>query len=188
MPRRMSVPLGDLPRGARQLRITTNQEIYWDRLAVAWAEPLPQASKRALELESAVVRWCGFAKRTTGPQRQPYYDYDHRSPYWDTRHQDGYYTAFGDARALVADTDGAVAISGPGEEVHVEFRAEIEPVAAGWTRRFVLETRGWCKDMDLFTADAETLGPLPGTRDERGERLHRLYNTRYESGKSMSAR
>jgi hypothetical protein len=182
MPRRMSVPLGDLPRGTKQLRITTNQEIYWDRLAVAWAEtaPPPQLSRREFGLESAVVRRCGFARRTTGAQRQPYYDYDDRSPYWDTRHQDGFYTAFGDARELVAGTDGALAIIGPGEEVHLEFRAAGAPVPAGWTRRFVLETRGWCKDMDLFTADGETVGPLPGRRDDRGDRLHRLYNTRYE--------
>jgi hypothetical protein len=25
----------------------------------------------------------------------------------------------------------------------------------------VLETRGWCKDMDLFTRDGETVDPLP---------------------------
>jgi hypothetical protein len=184
MPRRMSVPLGGLPRGTKQLRITTNQEIYWDRLAVAWPEAMPQVSERVLDLESAVVRRCGFARRTTGAQRQPYYDYDDRSPYWDTRHQNGYYTAFGDARTLVTETDGALAIFGPGEEVHLEFRAAQEPVPAGWTRRFVLETRGWCKDMDLFTGDGETVGPLPGTRDDRGDRLHRLHNTRYESGKN----
>ncbi|MHC4981062.1 MAG: FG-GAP-like repeat-containing protein, partial [Planctomycetota bacterium] len=182
MPRRMSVPLGHLPQGTKQLRITTNQEIYWDRVAVVWTEPAPPAgfASRVFDLESAVVRRCGFAKRTTGAQRQPYYDYDDRSPYWDTRHQDGHYTAFGDARELVVETDGALAIFGPGEEVHLEFRAADEPLPAGWTRRFVLETRGWCKDMDLLTADAETLGPLPGTRDERGDRLHRLYNSRYE--------
>ena len=87
------------------------------------------------DLESAVVRRCGFARRTTGAQRQPYYDYDDRSPYWDTRHQDGLYTAFGDARELVSETDGALAILGPGEEVHLEFRAAHEPVPAGWTRR-----------------------------------------------------
>ena len=37
MPRRMSVPLPDLPEGTTKLRITTNQEIFWDRLAVAVA-------------------------------------------------------------------------------------------------------------------------------------------------------
>jgi hypothetical protein len=184
MPRRMSVPLASLPSGTTQLRITTNQEIYWDRLAVAWTETNPQISRHVLALDAASVRRSGFARRTTGTQRQPYYDYDNRSPYWDTRHQAGLYTAFGDAHALVAATDGALAIIGPGEEVHLEFAAEIEPTAPGWTRRFVLETNGWCKDMDLFTADAETVAPIPGSRDPHADRLHDLHNTRYESGKN----
>ena len=184
MPRRMSVPLGPLPPGTTQLRISTNQEIYWDRLAVAWVESAPPVTRRVLEPAVADLRRCGFAKRTTGDQRQPYYDYDHRPPYWDTRHQSGYYTAFGDVRPLVAEPDGALAIFGPGEEVHLEFDAALDPVAPGWTRRFVLETRGWCKDMDLYTGDGETVGPLPGERDERGNRLHERYNTRFESGKN----
>ena len=41
MPRRMSVPLGRLPAGTRELRIRTTQEIYWDRLAVAYSEAEP---------------------------------------------------------------------------------------------------------------------------------------------------
>jgi hypothetical protein len=182
MPRRMSVPLGALPPGTHDLRLSTNQEISWDRLAVAWAEAAPQVTRRELEPAAADVRRTGFARRTTGDQRQPYYDYDHRPPYWDTRHQRGYYTAFGDVGALVAEPDGALAIFGPGEEVHLEFAAGLEPVAPGWTRRFVLETRGWCKDMDLYTGDGETVGPLPGARDAQGEHLHALYNTRWESG------
>ena len=36
MPRRMSLPLGRLPHGTKQLRLSTTQEIYWDRLAVAY--------------------------------------------------------------------------------------------------------------------------------------------------------
>jgi hypothetical protein len=183
MPRRMSVPLGSLPRGTTLLRITTNQEIYWDRLAVVWAETDPKISRHEFELDTASVRRSGFAKRTTGPQRQPYYDYDQRSPYWDTRHQDGLYTAFGDALALVTEADAALAIIGPGEEIHLEFAADLDPPPAGWTRRLVLETNGWCKDMDLFTADAETVAPLPGTRDDHADRLHDLHNTRYQSGK-----
>ena len=42
MPRQMSVPLDELPAGALELRISTNQEIYWDRLAVAFAETPPK--------------------------------------------------------------------------------------------------------------------------------------------------
>ncbi len=182
MPRRMSVPLDDLPAGTRRLRLTTNQEIYWDRLAVAFVETPAEVTVRTLGLVSARVGRPGFARRTTGPQRQPHYDYGRRSPFWDTRHQAGWYTAFGPATELVSAADGALAVFGPGEEVHLEFRADLEPLAPGWTRTLVLETRGWCKDMDLFTRDGETVGPLPGDRHERAETLHRKYNTRYEGG------
>jgi len=58
---------------------------------------------------------------------------------------------------LVAEKDDAVAIFGPGEEVHLEFAAPPEGAPEGWTRRLVLETRGWCKDMDLYTKDGETV-------------------------------
>src|SRR4051812_38953557 len=40
MPRRMAVPLPRLPKGTRSLRLRTNQQIYWDRIAVAWNEPI----------------------------------------------------------------------------------------------------------------------------------------------------
>jgi hypothetical protein len=48
----------------------------------------------------------------------------------------------------------------------------------------VLETNGWAKDMDLYTADGMTLEPLPvsGKPAARREALHRQYNTRYRSG------
>jgi hypothetical protein len=123
----------------------------------------------------------GFARRTTGPQRTPQYDYAGRAPLLDTRHPRGWYTAFGPAEALVAAEDGAVAIFGPGEEVHLEFEVP-PPPPAGWTRRVVLETRGWCKDMDLYTRDGDTVEPLPGTASPARDRLHKRFNTRYDAG------
>ena len=59
----------------------------------------------------------------------------------------------------------------------------------GWQRRFVLEARGYAKDMDLYTRDGETVGPLPvsvaRTRAarQRRETLHRRYNTRFQAGR-----
>src|SRR5690606_8142610 len=37
-PRAMAVPLRDLPSGTQALRISSNQEIYWDHLSIVWAE------------------------------------------------------------------------------------------------------------------------------------------------------
>jgi hypothetical protein len=184
MPRRMSVPLTGLPEGADALRLITNQEIYWDRIAVVYSEPLPAAVRRELPLSDAEVRVSGFARRTTGPQRQPHYDYDRRSPLWDTRHMRGFYTDFGPAVELLVEADDALAIIGPGEEVHLEFDDNLPSLQSGWQRRFVLESQGWAKDMDLYTEHGETLEPLPasGRPAARREALHGRYNRRYRSG------
>ncbi|MCI0630241.1 MAG: FG-GAP-like repeat-containing protein [Phycisphaerales bacterium] len=197
MPRQMSVGLAveKLPKGTKELRIRTNQEIYFDRIAIAYVEECPGVVKRELKLSEARLMRTGFAKRTTGPQRQPYYDYDERVPLWDTRYQRGYYTEFGAVDELIGTKDGALAIFGPGEEVHMEFDAPESvddadrSLGEGWARVFVLEVDGWCKDMDLFTKDGETVEPVPGVpgahrRDACAtDELHRRFNTRYESGR-----
>jgi hypothetical protein len=85
---------------------------------------------------------------------------------------------------LVAVRDEAVAVIGPGEEVDLAFAAPEAPAPGRWTRRYVLETRGWAKDMDLFTRDGETVAPLPtrGAPGARREALHARYLTRYLAG------
>lgn len=184
MPRRMSLPLGELPQGTRALRLRTNMEIYFDRIAVAYAEPLPTARRSTLALRQARLAKPGFPRRITHAQRRPDYDYARRSPFWDTRYMAGLYTRLGPVEALVAEHDDALAVIGAGEEVELTFAAEQAPPAPGWSRRFVLETRGWAKDMDLYTRDGETVGPLPtsGRPALRAARLNERYNTRYQAG------
>jgi hypothetical protein len=183
MPRRMSVPLGRLPRGTKELRLRTTQEIYWDRLAVAYALAEAPQVKQALPLEAARLASNGFPRREMHDGRRPSYDYDRRAALWDTRHLKGRYTAEGPIGDLLAAEDDAVAIFGPGEELHLEFAAPPQPPKAGWTRRFVLETRGWCKDMDLYTKDSDTVEPLPGSRGPIAAQLQARYTTRYQSGR-----
>ena len=181
MPRQMALPLPPLPPGATALRLRTSQEIYWDRIAVVYSEPLPAARREVLPLRSARLGSDGFAKRTSGPQRVPNYDDGARAPLADTRHQRGWYTEFGGIEPLVADEDSAVAIFGPGEAIVLDFDAP-SSVSEGWTRRLVLELRGWCKDMDLYTLDGDTIEPLPGKNTAARARLHPRFNTRYAAG------
>jgi len=186
MPRRMSVPLPTLPAGTRELRLRTNQEIYWDRIAVAAAEEAPDLWRQKLELVAARLATTGYAYRTTSAQRLPGYDYNRRAPLWDTRIQAGWYTRLGDVTELVATADDALAIFGPGEEVHLDFAAPAHRAPEGWRRVVVLETDGWCKDMDFYTKDSRTVGPLPargGGDADRTARLHGIYNTRYLDGR-----
>ena len=196
MPRQSSVPIpmDRLPKGTKRLRLSTNMEIYWDRLLLVISEPCHQVRRTELPLLKARIDEPGFAARRTLAQRRPFYDYGRRAPLWDTRHQAGFYTAFGDAIALLAETDDAIAIIGPGEEVHLEFGASQSPPWSGWTRRLVLEAHGWCKDMDLYTQHGEMVEPLPrysadttdassvDDTEDRRQRLHEEFNTRYRGG------
>ena len=187
MPRTMALPLPKLPPGTDALRLTSNMEIYWDRLRVVWEEPLENVVTATLDPVTARVARTGFAKRNTGPQRLPYYDYAKRSPYWDAKAPQGLYTSFGDARELVRDADGALAIISSGEEVHLEFDAPPE-APPGHRRFFRIVFHGWAKDMDLYTLDGDTLDPMPvpdgadPSMLARRDRLHARYNVRFRQG------
>ena len=61
---------------------------------------------------------------------------------------------------LIDTVDDGMATVGPGKEIHVEFPARRDQTPTEWTRRYVLETNGWWKDMDLFTRDGNTVTPF----------------------------
>ena len=186
MPRRSAVPLpAEALEGATVLRLRTNMQIYWDRLQLAWAEPLPAARRHALPLRATRVDKVGFPRRTTLAQMRPHYDYDRRSPFWDTRYMEGFYTRLGDALPLLAAVDDGLAIIGNGDALHLEFDAALPPPPAGWQRRFVLEVHGWAKDRDLYTRDGDTVAPLPhrgDAPDPAAGPLHERYNWRFQGG------
>lgn len=187
MPRTMALPLPKLPPGTDALRLNSNMEIYWDQLRVVWEEPSENVVTATLDPVIARVARTGFAKRTTGPQRLPHYDYGKRSPYWDAKAPQGLYTSFGDARELVRDSDGALAIITSGEEVHLEFDAPPE-APTGHRRFFRIVFHGWAKDMDLYTLDGDTLDPMPvplgadPSMLAKRDRLHARYNVRFRQG------
>ncbi len=188
MPRRMALPLADLPPQTTALRLSGNLEIYWDRMTIVFDETPPAHRHEVLEPVVARVAKTGFAHRSTLPQRRPSYDYATRSPFWDTRYLPGFYTELGPALPLVAAEDDALAIIGPGEELHAQFVAPPAPPSAGWSRHYVLETRGYAKDMDLYTRDGDGVGPLPAkfrddaVRSARARELHEQFNTRFQAG------
>lgn len=186
MPREISLPLDAVPPGSTALRLSTTQEIYWDAFRVDVVDDCPGAERTALALVGASVADTGFARRVPQPQRRPDYDYSSRAPFWSTRHQPGHYTEFGPCDELLAATDDAVAIVGPGEEVRLRFEPPRAAQRDGWTRRYVLEVDGWCKDMDLFTGDGATVGPLPRRDGAQSggarEALHRRFQTRWRGG------
>lgn len=187
MPRQMALPLPDLPEGSDALRLTSNLEIYWDHIKVVQSEDPIQGSDGKAELEGATVKVTGFALRTTGDQRVPYYDYEKRTTYWDSKLATGFYTTTGDSLPLVERLDSAVAIVGSGEEVHLQFSVPSDP-PEGFVRRYVVEFRGWAKDMDLYTTSGDQVEPIPQLGDldtmatAKRDSLHARYNIRFQSG------
>jgi Flp pilus assembly protein TadD len=188
MPRVMALPLNALPPGTVSLRLTTSQEVYWDRLRVVYEEQPPEVRAHEMRPLEARLGKTGFPLRRNGPQRLPDYDYSVRQTFWDARYLDGYYTVMGPVDPLLAEADDAVVIVGSGEEVHLEF-AVPPPAPAGWRRRIVVDARGWAKDMDLYTLGGGRVGPLPvsegRTQAEQARRrdLHDRFNLRYQSGR-----
>ena len=73
----------------------------------------------------------------------------------------------------------------PGEEVALDFVSPPHNAPAGVTRRYILEVNGWCKDMDLFTRDGETIAPLPeiAAMTEAARALMRSTRTRPMGGR-----
>ena len=186
MPREMSLPLQELPQGTKALRLSWNRELYWDRIRIVYAEAAPDEMQHTvLKPQLARVAKTGFARRSTHEQRRPHYDYHQRVPFWDTEYATGFYTQVGKMTELVKAADDAIAIVGPGEEIHLEFAAAAPP-QTGLHRWYVLETRGWAKDKDLYTHQGETVGPLPranaGTSNPDRDELHERFNTRFQAG------
>jgi Tfp pilus assembly protein PilF len=183
MPRRALFPVPALPAGSKALRLTTNHQIYWDRIAIALAEPAPVAPVTCAATSATIAR-RGYALRSTGSQFLPHYDDARAVPLWDCRTQVGAYTALGACLPLVTQQDDACAIFAGGEELQLTFTAPAE--SAGTNRHWVLELDGWCKDMDLFTKDGETLDPQPMRGERRtsaAEALHERFNTRRQGGR-----
>ena len=84
---------------------------------------------------------------------------------------------------------------GRGEEIALEFDAAgLPPLPPDWTRTLVLHAEGYCKDMDLYTAFPDTVGPLPfrgmenyppgatAGSDRPMNETQRLWNTRHQTG------
>jgi hypothetical protein len=160
----MTVDLtGHVNRSTRKLRLTTNLEMSYDQIFLAVVAPHSVVQTRKVPMVSAELRWSGFAREYTPDGAMPLiYDYhlvDTTAPF---RKPSGKYTRYGDAMALLSADDDEFAILGPGDEIALEFDASALPkLADGDARDFILVSRAYCKDMDLYTGAPRTLEPLP---------------------------
>jgi hypothetical protein len=150
------------PGARRRLRLRTNLEVYWDRLAVAVAMPEPALKTQRLAAASAELRYRGFSRMTqadiSSPELPDYNVLSGTTQRW--RDLIGYYTRFGDVRELLKGVDDRYVIANAGDELALRFDAP-PPPPAGWVRDFVLVGDGWNKDGDYNTAFSKTVLPLP---------------------------
>ncbi len=183
LPRVMTAAMRGLAgEKACRLRIRTNVQIYWDQIYLA---PLTEtvtadANERIrvhnLEVDHASLVHRGFMREIT-PEIGPItYDDARTEPVTVSRWQ-GKLTRTGDVTDLLRKVDDRFVVSGPGDEITIEFDARKLPVLpAGYQRSFVLRTRGYSKDVSPFTATGGRVEPLPfrkmknyppeGTRNE----------------------
>lgn len=149
------------PNAPRKLRLCTNLELYWDKLA--WGAGSPEKMQvRHLGLSAADLRFRGFSLITkanaTSPEL-PHYDRVEESDLrW--RDQEGYATRYGDVRELLENIDDRYVITSPGDELRMKFAA-LPPPTNGWKRDFILICDGWVKDGDYNSTFAGTILPLP---------------------------
>lgn len=147
--------------GPMRLRLSTNMEIFWDRIGWAVGRPDVVVNPRRLEPESAELRYRGYSQTEQADQgspERPLYVLEGTAPRW--RDLEGYYTRYGDVRELLARVDDRYVIMNAGDELRLRFPAAAPP-PAGATRDFVMITDGWEKDGDFNTTFSRTVLPLP---------------------------
>jgi Tfp pilus assembly protein PilF len=162
MPRPMTLDLGTMPRtGTGRLRLRTNMEVHLDRVRIV--EDLGEEMLRETRLLPlhAELRRSGYPRESSPDGREPWlYDYAVQDPAIEFKALRGPHTRFGDVRELLLDFDDRYVIFTRGEEVALAFSALPDP-PVGRRLSFVLDTAGWCKDMDLLTAAPATVEPFP---------------------------
>lgn len=146
-----------------KLRLTSNLEIYYDRLFLATDAGADKVVVHTLPPAEATLRRVGFAREYSPDGRLPIiYDYelsDNTAPFHVLR---GAYTKYGSVTELLLEFDDLYMLVGPGDEVAVRFEGSSLPqLKPGSVRSFVLISHAYCKDMDLYTAAPQTVEPLP---------------------------
>ena len=151
-----------LPRD-RRIRISSNMEVYWDKIFLA--AHLPEANLRISEVcaQSADLHFLGYARAYSPDGRRPeLYDYDkvERSVPWKL--MKGNYTRYGDVAELVQEADDCYVLMGRGDELTLRFLVdEFGPIAPGHRRTFLAKFDVYTKDMDLYSACSDNVEPLP---------------------------
>jgi tetratricopeptide (TPR) repeat protein len=143
---------------SREVRIVTNFQTYWDKVAV---DTSVQSDVHKTDIEPAVAQLSerGFSREVPFGKMiaADYYEVvnDTRWKYFSGR-----FTKLGDVRPLLSAVDDVFVISKAGDEFTLSFTALPEP-AAGKTYTFLLYADGYSKEMDINSGSPEAVFPLP---------------------------
>jgi hypothetical protein len=160
----MTVDLaGKLLPTDRKLRLSSNMEVYWDEVFLAWHDSRADVRVQEIAARSADLHFRGYPREYSPDGKHPNLcDYSNldRNAAW--KQMAGQYTRFGDVLPLLDRADDCFVIMGHGEEITLRFAVDdFGPVPDGFVRSFVLKADSYCKDMDLYTAHPNTVEPLP---------------------------
>ena len=192
--------LADAPR---KLRLRTNLEIYWDKLA--WASGLSGdlLHMEPLNLSQAELVHRGFSRLGKGSSSTPeipqYENVIESGNKWQGI--EGYYTRYGNVLPLLEKVDDRFVIVGSGDELRLKFAALKGP-PAGFSRDFIFIGDGWMKEGDYSFKYSTTVLPMPThatknyllplteLEDDPAYRIHpqdwQEFHTRYISGRNLA--
>ncbi len=150
-------------RSNTRLRITTNLEIYHDQAFIAADRGTADLTITTAPLVRADLRRLGFPLEYSPDGHHPtIYTYDVIEPTSSFKMPRGSYTRYGPVDDLLAAFDDEYVILGSGDEIALGFDANsLPPIAHDHVRSFILVSHAYCKDMDLYTAEPDTVEPLP---------------------------
>lgn len=190
---------GRLPAGARKIRLTTNLQIYWDRVRIDNA-PTPAFRLTEIPLRSAELAFRGYPKQIEGKSPGDLtYDYQQRSQTGPFVRARGRYTAYGQVAPLLRSIDDSFVVFGSGEDIDLEFSAASLPaLRPGWRRDYFFYANGFVKDMDFYEASPFTVASMPfhgmktypdpaGPQGARQAAYQLEWNDRFDSGRGALA-
>ncbi len=164
-PRTLAVDLsGKFRSDSREIRIVTNMCVYWDEAYIAAGSKLPEARLTTLAPATAALRFHGFSRNSTHPERtQPerfIYAQAAAAGMWNPT--PGLYTRFGGVDELLDAVDDRFVVMGAGDEIALSFAAaSLPPLSEGWVRDYLLFVDGWAKENEANTAFGDSVEPLP---------------------------
>jgi hypothetical protein len=182
----------------QRIRISSNMELYWDRIFIAPILRDAPLCVQEVSVKSANLHFLGYPREYSPDGRHPnLYDYGSVDGAVAWKIMEGNYTRYGEVAELLEKADDCYVIMGRGEELTLRFSADVlAPVPAGCRRSFILKTDSFCKDMDLYSAYPDTVEPLPFHSqsrypygadenypdDEKRREYRRRFNTRRVGG------